>query len=188
MRLQSAFGEVSLGAAGHRAAEIRRHLQLVPLTVVNLELPLCLKSLITLVTREGKLSLVQLQVGVEVVHSGEGPVAAAHVADEGLALDVALLVTQQLGAGHEGPVTAGLRTGEGPDVVMTQDVQLQLVTLPVRLPAPGLWAAPELLTGGDLDPDDGVDLDPVLQQRRLETILVIWTPQLVIRQHSEGLE
>ena len=118
--LQGALGEVGLGAARHRAAEVWQHFLLVALAVVDLQLPLSLETLLTLITVEHKLPVVQLEVGLEVVHGGEGPAAAAHLADEGLALQVALLVPQQLGISYKGPLTAWLRTRKWPNAKENQ--------------------------------------------------------------------
>ena len=79
-----------------------------------------METLLTLITVEHKLPVVQLEVGLEVVNGGEGSAAAAHLADEGLALVVALLVPQQLGISHKGPLTARLRTWERPNVKENQ--------------------------------------------------------------------
>ena len=118
-------------------------------------------ALVTLVTI---LSVVQLQMSVEIVDSGEHLVTSINITHKRLQLGVTLLVSVELGLSDEAPGAARLITLIWFDVVVnTQQVQLQLVTLAIGLLT--VRTTPELLTRGYPDSDNLVNLDSVPEQR-----------------------
>ena len=84
--------------------------------------------------------------------------------DQGFIVSMSQLVSFQLISGGKCPGAARHVARIGLDFIVGHDMQLQLVTLAVRLLTVLHGTAPEFLPGGDLNPDNVVHLDAVLQQ------------------------
>ena len=144
--VESDSGEVGLAAARYTAPQVGLHLLLVSLAEVQLSLPLRLKFSLTLLTVESKTPRMELEMRVEVVDCSEVLVAAFDVAAEILFTAMTQFVPVEFVDGDKCPVTARDVALEWFDVVMGEEMELELVSLAIRLLTVMLGTAPELLT------------------------------------------
>jgi len=151
MGVQGGLGVVGLVTVGQGARQRWSHLMLVFLTYMNLKFPFSLKFTITSNARENKRAVVKFEVRIEIVDCGEFLVTPFHIACEVSILSVTGHVPHQLIFSDKAPGTAWLLALKWFDVIVTQYVQLHLVSLHISLAAVTLRAAPKPLSRSHIE-------------------------------------